>query len=184
MANQDAALNTEPLALQRLTSELHEVEDRLRLTGELVSGEPIVLWLTRRLTARLVPHLLQWLQPPSENKGPDYHLEAVQSFAQQVAVSQLTQQAPVQAPVQVLQQPTSQWLIDSVEVARSAEVLALVFKCGPHKASLLLAAQDLRQWLAIVHELSRKADWALSVWPQWITEGAPSENRLVKATVH
>lgn len=40
--------------LQRITTQYIEVEDRLRLTGELAPGEVVVLWLTQRLMHRLI----------------------------------------------------------------------------------------------------------------------------------
>lgn len=181
---QDAALTPEPLALQRMTTEFDEYHDRLRLVGEVASGEPLVLWVTQRMLKRVIPHMVQWLQPASEGAGPDYHQEAVQSFAQQAAVAQLAPQAPVQAPAPAQLQAGSQWLIDSVDLVRHPEVLGLVFKCGELKASLVLGQQDLRQWLAILHLLCTKAEWSMDVWPEWIAESAPGEVRWVQATVH
>lgn len=48
--------------LQRFTTEYVEIEDRIRLAGETAPGHTVVLWLTQRLLARLLPHLLQWLE--------------------------------------------------------------------------------------------------------------------------
>lgn len=183
---QDAVQTIEALALQRMTTEFDEIQDRLRLVGELANGEPLVLWVSQRMIKRVIPALVQWLQPASEGAGPHYHTEAVQSFAQQAAVAQLASQgaAPVQVPDQVPLPAGSQWLIDSVDLLRTPDVLGLVFKCGELKASLLLAQQDLRQWLAILHLLCGKAEWTLDVWPEWIAESAPGEVRWVNATVH
>ena len=47
--------------LCRVTSQYVDFEDRIRLTGELTDGQQVVLWLTRRLTERMVPHLVKWL---------------------------------------------------------------------------------------------------------------------------
>lgn len=174
-----------PLTLNRVTTELDETQDRLRLTGDLDSGEPVVFWITRRMLKRLLPHLLAWLQPAAEGTqvtaAADYHTDAIQSFAQQAAVAELAQhqQAPVQAP-----QQTSQWLIDSIDMTRTPDIIALTFKSGELHAALLLAQQPLRQWLAIVHEQSTKAEWALDLWPQWILDSAPNTTRQVRATVH
>ena len=43
--------------LHRITTEYIDSEDRIRLTGQLASGDTVVLWLTQRLLNRLVPHL-------------------------------------------------------------------------------------------------------------------------------
>lgn len=183
MTTEDAALTTQPVELKRVTTEMDESEDRLRLVGEVDSGEPVVFWLTQRLLKRMLPHLLSWLQPSSSasraSPVPDYHTDAVQSFAQQAAVAQLAVEAPVQAKRQ-----GSHMLVESIDITRTPDVIALTFKSGEHKAALLLAQQPLRQWLAILHEQCRTAEWAMDVWPEWIVQSVPSTTRQIRATVH
>lgn len=184
MSTESATPAPVPMDLKRITTEMHELEDRLQLVGELESGGPEVFWLTQRLVKCLVPHLLSWLQPAGRGANaaapvPDYHTDAIQSFAQQAAIAQL----PEQPPVQVAQQD-SKWLVDSIDVVRTPEVIALTFKVGEQKATLLMAQQPLRQWLAILHDQCRKGEWALDIWPDWIIDSAPSESQQVRATVH
>ena len=45
------------MELQRITTDYHEEQDRLRLTGEDFQHTTTVLWLTQRLLGRMVPHL-------------------------------------------------------------------------------------------------------------------------------
>lgn len=182
MTTHDAAAATQ---LKRVTTEMDEHEDRLRLVGELESGEPVVFWLTQRLLKRMLPHLLSWLQPASSAKRaapvPDYHTDAVQSFAQQAAVAELAVQTPVVA--NTLEHGT-RWLVDSIDVTRTPDIIALTFKSGEHKATLMLAPQPLRQWLSILHNQCLVAEWAMDVWPEWIVESVPTTTRQVRATMH
>ena len=173
-----------PMDLKRITTEMHDLEDRLQLVGELASGGTVVFWLTQRLVKRLVPHLLSWLQPSSTGVTaaapvPDFHIDAIQTFAQQAAIAQLPEQPPVQAA-----QQDSTLLIDAIDVVRTPEIIALTFKAGEQKATLLMAQQPLRQWLAILHDQCRKGEWALDIWPDWIIDSARSESQQVRATVH
>jgi len=173
-----------PMDLKRVTTEMHDLEDRLQLTGELASGGTVVFWLTQRLVKRLVPHLLSWLQSAATGVTaaaplPDYHADAIQSFAQQAALAQLPEQPPVQAA-----QQDSKCLIDSIDVVRTPEIIALTFKVGEQKATLLMAQQPLRQWLAVLHDQCRKGEWTLDIWPDWIIDSAPTESQPARTTVH
>ena len=77
-------------ALQRITTEYDEHEDRLRLSGELSDGSSVLLWLTQRLLYRILPHLTQWLgQHDAGAAGNAVGLwqdsDWIQGFAQQAA---------------------------------------------------------------------------------------------------
>lgn len=174
---------TASLELKRITSEMDDVEDRLRLVGEPESGEPVEFWLTQRLLKRMLPHLVKWLEPTAKAGNaatlPNYHTDAVQSFAQQAALSQLPQQAPVVADKQ-----QDKWLVETIEFALTPDIIAMTFKGGEHKATLLLAQQPLRQWLAILHDQCRIGEWKLDVWPDWIVDSAPSQPKQVRSTMH
>lgn len=183
MNTEQATSATAPVELKRITTEMHDLEDRLQLVGEVESGEPVVLWLTQRLLKRLVPHLLGWLQPVAPvgkaTAVADYHTSAVQSFAQQAAIAQLPEQPAVQAT-----QQNSAWLIETIDVARTPEIIALTFKSGEQKATLLMAAQPLRQWLAILHDQCHKGEWVLDIWPEWILDSMPADAPKITGTMH
>lgn len=173
----------EPVRLVRVTTDVDPVQDRLRLTSAVEDGEPMVLWMTQRLLKRLVPHLLEWLQGAARLETsqpvPDYHSEAVHSFAQQAAVAQLSSHAPVRAREQ---QPS--WLVEELDIARTPDFVSLTFRNPQHSAVLVMQAQPLRQWLTILHEQSNQAGWLLSGWPQWITESATGATRPAQGTMH
>jgi len=42
------------------------------------------------------------------------------------------------------------------------------------QAVLTLRPQPLRQWLNILHDAYRKADWPATVWPDWVRDAAPT----------
>ena len=79
--------------LKRLTTEYVDVEDRIRLTGELEDSETVVLWLTQRLLTKLLPHLLDLLQKQTAaavgSTAESVQTEMVQTFSQQAARSQV-----------------------------------------------------------------------------------------------
>ena len=170
--------------LQRITTEYVDSEDRIRLCGESAPNQTVVLWLTQRLLNRLVPHLLGWLEQQagmSGGIGSDVRADVMHSFAQQVAMSSMAMQAPVQAHA-----AQSAWLVQSVDVTVNQTVVHLTFKGQPSSdqsvtpldESVTMQALPLRQWLSILHEQCRRAGWvptspeaAGGVWPEWLQAG-------------
>lgn len=148
-------------SLQRITTEYIDLEDRIRLAGEVENAAPVVIWLTQRLLQRLLPALLQWL----ECQGDATPLaELLHGFAQQAARAELTPQTPVRAVA-----GCTAWLALSVDIAQSKEAVSLTFRgADGQDAVLTLATKPLRQWLGIVHDAYLKADWPLNVWPDWV----------------
>lgn len=162
--------------LQRLTTEYSAAEDRIRLTGEDRKGATLTLWLTRRLLDRLVAHLVLWLE---QHHADVPRRDVLLEFAQQAAVGQL----PAQAPVRVTSAQTC--LIDSVDITPDAEQVRLNFKSGNDLAAgVSFDPTQLRQWLAILHQAYRTADWPLTPWPAWMAESRPTTGMASAAVLH
>lgn len=152
------------LELQRMTTEYIEAEDRLRMTGELVSGETPVLWLSQRLLLRLLPHLLLWLE---RQRGTAFPADIEQSFELRAASQSLGHEAPVQAA-----DHSRQWLVIAVDMNAAGPILHLTFRGVNSAESVALKLQPfaLRQWLSIVHVLWNQAQWPASLWPEWMAQ--------------
>jgi hypothetical protein len=151
--------------LQRMSTAYSETEDRVRLAGELAEGDPVVIWLSQRLLRRLLPALLQWLEQPASTLPRQ---DVLQGFAQQAARAGLAQQAPVE-PASASQS----WMALEVDVRRSPQLLVMAFRGGPgQQASLALDPVALRQWLNIVHDTFKLAEWSLDGWPEWVRDSA------------
>ena len=169
--------------LKRLTTQYDPDEDRIRLTGTDDQGQTVCLWLTQRLINRLVPHLCQGLEKQDFASAAQAREQALrshveQSFAQQKARAALQRQAPVAAA-----DDTPQWRVDSLDIKRAPGGVRLVFKgqLEAQQAALGLPTLALRQWLGIVFEQYRRAQWPTQVWPAWVEEAtAPA----VKAPAH
>lgn len=152
--------------LQRITTEYVETEDRIRLCGEAADGESIALWLTRRLLARLVPHLCEWL---TDLTGDGAHAALLNGFAQQAAAGALEPQAPVRAAAE-----SAAPVVRSIDVTAGDAAVRLVFHGGDGlQAGLTLPTVALRQWLGILHAQWLKGEWPASDWPDWINESRP-----------
>ena len=181
--------------LQRVTTSYVDSEDRMRLAGETAQGQAVVLWLTQRLLARLLPIFFRWLEQhqtgttsESDADGRSLtraaaeqgHAEWLQSFAQQAAVAGLVAQPPVQTA-----QAQGSQLVHSVDVQGvvteqdDGAALRLTFKAPQEPSAsgalvgaygLTLAPLILRQWVAIMFDQYRAAGWPLDLWPDWVTQ--------------
>lgn len=157
--------------LNRLTTEYSDREDRIRLAGQLHDGQAVVLWLTRRLLDRLLPHLALWLE--SRHAGLP-RADLLQGFAQEKARQLLAPQDPVRTPAHSLG-----WLVRSVDLQPGEAHLRLTFRAGDEAASVDFAPLPLRQWLEILLLGYRAGEWPLTAWPEWMTAtgAAPNASR-------
>lgn len=150
--------------LLRITTEYVDTEDRLRLTGEVIGEQALMMWLTQRMLRVLVPHLLPWLE---QSSSQDAYAEWMQGVAQQQAQAALEPQPEVRAAP-----GAGSWVVQAVDVSQTAQAITLRFRDGgDHAASLTLEPTPLRQWLGIVHMQCAAAGWALDIWPAWLPEG-------------
>ena len=174
--------------LKRITTEYVHTEDRIRLSGEVEENTSIVLWLTQRLLAQLITHLLRLIEKQSvalgnaDSTDPAPASSLMQGFAQQVAQAELIPELPVQAAANA-----KSWLVLEVDCSLSPEgTLVLIFKReagkaaaqedeDAGKATLTVEAKQLRQWLGIVHAQWQQAGWPLTIWPTWMDEQSPSD---------
>ena len=156
--------------LKRISTVYVEAEDRIRLTGEVDNGPPIVIWLTHPLFRRLVPPLVQWL----EREAPSLRSsDVLQDFAQTAARTALKPQQPVRAKID-----GPVWLAAVVDISMSKKRVNLTFKGRDGQAAALgLASTPLRQWLSIVHRAWSKSQWPQDLWPDWIKDDVPSKQQ-------
>lgn len=149
---------------QRFTTEYIDHEDRIRLTYQTQDGSNHAAWLTQRFLDRVVPHAVKWLEKSTQ---PLPRGEALQSFAQDVAVSKLPVQPAVQAEETV--QP---WVAYSVNLKFEESVVHLALKSRDEQflTELHMNSEQLRQWLNIIQKQYVRAGWAMTSWPEWLVE--------------
>lgn len=170
--------------LQRVTTEYIDIEDRIRLSGEVAGGAPVVIWMTLRLLQRLLPIVVAWLERRETDNGTSSsrsRAEVMQEFSQAAAKAELAPQPPVCALPE-----SEDWVALAVDVADQGLFINMTFRAGNgRQAALSLEAKPLRQWLAILHGAYLKAGWPLDMWPRWIREGvAAAESGAKTALLH
>jgi len=149
--------------LQKVTTVYVDTEDRIKIAGELSSGDTIVFWLSQRMLLRLLPHLFLWLDKQFQNEIP---IEIQQSFAQEAAIAKADHESAVESALD-----TQAWLVRSIDINSDNNNLRLCFKGAESQEALLpFTAHELRQWLSILYTLWQAGEWPLEVWPQWMQD--------------
>lgn len=165
----------------RFTTRYEMTEDRIKLLLELSENEVQILWLTRRLLNRMVPHLVEHLGKTGSAQAsvdtapqgggtaaPKHAAAAVQQFSQEAAVSAIERQPSVGAGGQ---RPAGNlsYVVTSVDIRTGTKALALDFKSGDDVLHSLPFGEDaLRQWLSIIYAQYKAGDWREGFWPSWI----------------
>ena len=152
-----------PDVLKRITTEYNAREDRIRLSGEADDSRVVVMWVTQRLFNRLLPPLLKHLEGQTRaNPQP----ELLQTFVQESARAALKPQPAVKA-----EPGATTWLASTIDVAGSKKLVRLTFRgADGQAATLALSAEQVRQWLDVMHKTWVKAGWPLDMWPAWIKQ--------------
>lgn len=172
-------------ALQRVTTEFIELEDRMRVAGENEQGEVTSFWLTQRLLVRLVKHLIDSLEKntPDGQKlaAHDERIsEMMQEMAQQAAQAELGNEAPVKDP-----ESDRAWLAHEVDIKQTERHIQLRFRGrGATHADVALEISHLRQWLSILYRLWVQAEWSTAIWPHWMIDSFPDSDSKPDTAVH
>ena len=177
------------LTLQRITSEYVATEDRFRLSGITDKGGEVTYWITQRLLLRLLNIVLDWLeshreelerQAASDMLGPMVTKPVKRSAQADTKVSQAPEetedsdneadQAGEEESPEEKQDDVAELLFEA-DIRISPTRITVVFKPRDSEhAQLSLQLDEAWQWVAILHTLWQRAEWNLSVWPDWIEE--------------
>lgn len=145
--------------IERLTTEYVQEEDRIRLNLEDPQQQRTTLWLTQRLLNRVVPALVKVLE---EETSGNPQASELQAFTQQKAQRDIEQEAPIAAAEHA-------WLVRRVDLTGRPKAIILVFSDNQSESARLeIPRIALRQWLSILHELYRRAEWSCEKWPDWL----------------
>jgi hypothetical protein len=166
----DARLSSRPnrcylpihmLILDRITTLYSAEEDRLSISATIKDGGTARIWLTQRITNRLIPPLLKLVGP---KKDDPLYSEVIAEIAQQKAV----ERQEVVAPVRV-QEVQHEWLVHKIDLSLASSGAALkLWNLDGQGADVNLHGELLRQWLDIVRRLYIKAGWTGVDWPDWM----------------
>ena len=158
------------MRVKSITTEYDQDEDRIFLAVVDKENTRCKLWLTRRLTERLISALVQGLtiRVEEDQEVPPAALQAAQVYAQLEA--RISQKPAI--PVRVDDSAT-QGLVYQIKVkaaANDVRVIEFHFKATDKSAEpveLVLTMAELRQWLEVLRTTTVKSQWRDDIWPEW-----------------
>lgn len=158
--------------LSRFSTQFCADEDRLFLTCENDAGETHIIWLTQRLTNKLLVVLFGFADKISVGRTlPAESYDLWRSGLQQTASAALeTTRAPEPNSI------TGRYLATSVSVTPQEDSLQLVFLAeGASSIPLKLSVTQMLQWLKALYICYVNANWSFQDWPQWFLEASASD---------
>ncbi len=175
------------LTLQRITSEYLASEDRFRLSGATEEGTQVSYWVTQRLLLRLLSYLLDWLENHrgelASLPGADMPLRPTTKPTQKPAAGEVAGPAAQEASSPGAEgaadapggadaaRAARAELLHEADIRIAARHITLVFKPrNSEHAQLSLQLDEAWRWVAILHTLWQRAEWNLSIWPDWIEQ--------------
>ena len=173
------------MKLQKLTTHYCQLQDRLCIDGQTLTGEVVSLWLTCRLMRHLLPTLIHLITPTPDVEG---NVTTMAQWALTSALAQKKQEQAVKRPEKPVASdtytaPSNDYLVITIEITSVPFLAVLVFSTATNKqvASIELARDHLRQWVAIVYGLWLNTGWPADKWPAWIknTEAAVTSGNVV-----
>lgn len=150
--------------INKITQVYNRVEDRIRIDIENSEGEATSLWLTQLMTNSLAATLIKKLDDASKEKVKGQLTSGIQSIEQSIAQASFKPTKPVN-PVKAKEV----FLVHAISLKSTETGYLLAFKWGESgEASLGIKSVQTRQWLMIIHRLTKTAGWNQDVWPGWL----------------
>ena len=158
------------MRVKSITTEYDQDEDRIFLAVVDSKGTRCKLWLTRRLTERLVSALVQGLtiRTEEDQEVPASAIQAAQVYAQLEARISQKPAAPV-----LVEDSATQGLVHQIKVKTAdndVRVIEFHYKAADKSAppvELVLTPPELRQWLEVLRATTHKSQWREDIWPAW-----------------
>jgi len=165
------------MRISTITVHYIPLEDRLKCAVVDKEANKCVLWITRRLAESLVASLVKQitdgpLKPeldanatPTDTPSPQPD-DARQVYAQLEA--RLNKKSAT--PVEIDDATVAQRLIHEVRMSIHTNRAVSLRFAAPDKpeAVLVLTETELRQWLEVLRQCFRAAQWRHDIWPEWL----------------
>ena len=150
--------------IQTFTARYDPVEDRIRFDAVNAQGGKQAIFLTRRLTDRVIPVLVSHLEGKTPEGVPaDLAQGMSQSRARQA------RKTGEETPAVAVDAETPNWLCRTIHVQKAPNGLNVTFTDDARvNAVMPMVEANLRAMLDILLDLYGRASWRTEPFPEWM----------------
>jgi len=145
------------------------------------TGEVLRFWLTQRLCRELIKGVVGYFNASSltRTSSDPGHAAAVQSYFHQDARGSRKPAKPVANP------PGLTSLVAKLQLRTSSKGMVITLPLSDGRESALAFNHvEARQWLDILYQQYRVAEWPLDLWPDWIKGSTSQQAEAQKRPLH
>jgi hypothetical protein len=154
--------------IQTFTARYDPVEDRIRFDAVNAQGGKQAIFLTRRLTDRVIPVLVSHLEGKTPEGVP---ADLAQCMSQSRA--RQARKTGEETPAVAVDAGTPNWLCRTVHVQKAQQGLKVIFTDDTQTDAVMpMVEANLRAMLDILLDLYGRASWPTEPFPEWMSPEA------------
>lgn len=168
------------LKLRRVTLVYDSAEDRIQMRGASDVEDVYSFWLTLRMSREIVKAITGHLEKVQGARTPGPQKDSVQRSLHSGAKTAMRRSKPVG-----YRTSTDSRLLSSVTLRVTDRSILLKLPMEDKKQAVLpLTFNEARQWLEILYQQFKKAEWPLDNWPAWIEGSSEAKRDRARDQLH
>ena len=158
--------------IKTFTGRYIPIEDRLRLDAVNEQGNRQSLFMTRRLTDKIIPVMVEHLEAQTPEGMPSDLVQEMQQDKSRLVRAEAGSETSVE-----IDPETVPWLCKTVHLTKTGTGLVIIFTDDNSiEASMPMSNDNLRVVLDIFQTLYTSAEWGQEAFPDWMQ--APQDNEV------
>jgi hypothetical protein len=158
--------------IKTFTGRYIPIEDRLWLDAVDGDGNNQSIFMTRRLTDKMLPVMVEHLEAQTPEGMPSDLVQEMQQDKSRLVRAEAGSETSVEIDPEVVP-----WLCKTVHLTKTGTGLVIIFTDDNSiEASMPMSNDNLRVVLDIFQTLYTSAEWGQEVFPDWMQ--APQDNEV------
>jgi hypothetical protein len=153
--------------IKKISQRYDSREDRIEVAIQDDAGHVIRLWLTQRLSNRMVAVLAKWLPELKEEPSTKEEPSAKEDLSSEGVESESKPSSPKQEVAVNFNSASEEGLLTTIDMSHQQKDYLLTFKWGVTGiASIHMGIEQLDSFIEGLIQLYRAAQWDIKAFPQ------------------